>query len=123
MTEPDIRDMRPRFSRLTRCLAAIFLLTGVGAGFAGLNSGGQTTPGAAGNGLILLLLGIAYAVVGAGVWMEYVWAWWSGLVLASIVVVVDAILGIFDGGFAVWALLLMLFLASGIDGWRHSLDG
>jgi hypothetical protein len=111
--------MRPRFSRLTQVLAVIFLVTGVGAGLVGLNSGSQTTPGTADNGLILVVLGAAYLLVGIGLWIEYTWAWWAGLALTSIVVVMDLALGIHDGGLAVWSVLLALFVASAVQGWRH----
>lgn len=44
--------MRPTFGRLTRALAVILVVTGLGATFVGMNSGSQTTPGSAHDGLI-----------------------------------------------------------------------
>jgi len=114
----DTEVMRPRFGRLTQVLAAVFVLTGVGAGIVGLNSGSQTTPGSADNGLILLVLSAAYTLVGVGLWIEYVWAWWAGLALTSFVVVVDLILGIHDGGLALWSAFLVLFVISAAQGRR-----
>jgi hypothetical protein len=110
--------MRPRFGRLTQVLAAVFVLTGVGAGIVGLNSGRQTTPGSADNGLILLVLGAAYALVGVGLWIESISAWWAGLALTSFVVIVDLILGIHDGGLVLWSAFLVLFVISAAQGRR-----
>lgn len=45
------------FGRLTRALAVILVAAGVGATSVGLNSGGQTTPGSAHDGPILLGIG------------------------------------------------------------------
>jgi hypothetical protein len=83
----DTRIVRPRFGRVTQVLSVVFMLAGLDAAVVGVNSGHQTTPGSADNGLILITLGAAYLLVGAGLWMEYVWAWWIGLTLTSIVVV------------------------------------
>lgn len=112
----DTEVMRPRFGRLTQVLAAVFVLTGVGAGLVGLNSGRQTTPGSADNGLILLVLGAAYALVGIGLWIESIRAWWAGLALTSFVVIVDLILGIHDGGLVLWSAFLALFAISAAQG-------
>jgi hypothetical protein len=85
--------MRPTFGRLTRALAVILVVTGLGATFVGMNSGSQTTPGSAHDGLILLGIGAAHLIVGAGLWMEYLWAWWAGVALTSFVVLMDLALG------------------------------
>jgi len=116
----DIASMRPRFGRVTQVLSVVFLVAGVGAGLAGLNSGHQTTPGSGDNGLILIVLGAAYLVVGVGLWVEYIWAWWAGLALTSVVVIVDLVRGALDGGFVVWTVFLMLFAASAVQGLRGS---
>jgi hypothetical protein len=110
--------MRPRFGRLTQALSVVFLVTGLGAGLAGLGSGHQMTPGSAYNGPILLVLGITYLLVGIGLWAESIWAWWAGFALTSVVVVVDLVRGIFDGGLLAWAVFLMLFAASAAQGVR-----
>jgi hypothetical protein len=107
--------MRPHFGKVTRVLAVIFVITGVGAGSVGLNSGHQTTPGSGSNGPILIALGIAYLLVGAGIWIESVWAWWAGIVLTSIVVVMDLVLGIHDGGLVLWSVFLALFAVSAVQ--------
>ncbi len=110
--------MRPRFGRLTQVLSAVFVLAGLGACIAGLSSGHQTTPGSAFNGPILLTLGVTYLLVGVGLWLEYIWAWWAGLALTSVVVTVDLARGVFDGGLVVWTIFLMLFAASAAQGLR-----
>jgi hypothetical protein len=111
--------MRPTFGRPTQVLAGVFILAGLGATIAGLSSGHQTTPGTAGNGLILLALGAIYLVVGAGIWIENLWAWWLGLAAASIVVVADLIRGVHDGGLLLWSAFLVLFIVSAVQGRGH----
>jgi uncharacterized membrane protein (DUF2068 family) len=66
----------------------------------------------------LLVLGAAYALVGVGLWIEYIWAWWAGLALTSFVVVLDLILGIHDGGLVLWSAFLVLFVISAAQGRR-----
>jgi hypothetical protein len=44
----------------------------------------------------------------------------DGVALALIVVVVDAASRTYDGGFAVWFLLLVLFVASVVHGTRQA---
>ncbi len=117
----DIGTMRPRFGRVTQVLSVVFVLAGVGAGFVGLNSGHQTTPGSGDDGLILLVLGVAYLLVGVGLWIEHVWAWWAGLALTSIVVVADLIRGTYDGGLVEWSAFLVLFGVSLAQGRRPGL--
>ncbi len=112
----DIAIMRPRFGRVTQVLSVVFVLAGLGAGLVGLNSGHQTTPGTATNGLILVVLGAAYLLVGVGLWVEYIWAWWVGLVLTSVVVIVDLVRGVLDGGLVEWGAFLVLFAASAVQG-------
>jgi hypothetical protein len=114
----DIGTMRPRFGRVTQVLSVVFVLAGIGAGLAGLNSGHQTSPGTDDNGLILLALGAAYLVVGVGLWMEYLWAWRAGLALTSIVVAVDVVRGTYDGGLVAWSVFLVLFAVSLAQGVR-----
>jgi hypothetical protein len=110
--------MRPRFGRLTQVLSAVFVLAGLGAGIAGLNSGHQTTRGNAFDGPILIGLGVTYLLIGVGLWIELPWAWWAGLALTSLVVVVDVVRGVLDGGLVVWAVFLLLFAASAVQGMR-----
>lgn len=45
-------------------------------------------------------------------WVEYIWAWWAVLALTSVVVIVDLVRGVVDGGIVMSAVFLMLFAAS-----------
>jgi hypothetical protein len=121
--EVDIADMHPRFGRLTQALSIIFALAGLGACIAGLSSGHQTTPGTAHNGLILVALGATYLLVAIGLWVEYLWAWRVGLALTSVVVMVDLVRGVVDGGFVMWAVFMALFAASAAQGRRSRTGG
>ena len=103
--------MRPKFGFLTRMLAVVFIVAGVGAVEAGLHSGDQGN-----DKLLLLLLGIGFLVVGAGLGFDYVWAWWVGLGTTLLTVVLDLVLHVEDGGWVVWSGFLILFLISGVQG-------
>jgi hypothetical protein len=88
--------MRPRFGFLTRMLAVVFIVAGVGAAEAGLHSGDQGN-----DKLLLWLLGIGFLVVGGGLGLDYLWAWWVGFATTLFTVVIDLLLDLPDGG---WAL-------------------
>jgi hypothetical protein len=113
--------MRPRFGVLTQVLAVVFLVAGVGAGYAGLNSGHQTTPGTGSNQVVLIGLAIGYLIAGVGIWMESAWAWWAGVAATLFVVVMDPVLGSPDHGWVIWSVLLLGFAVSGVQGWRDGL--
>jgi hypothetical protein len=108
--------MRPRFGQPTRILAGVLLLAGVGGCYAGLNSGPQTTPGAADNGPILLVIGLVYLAAGLGLWIESLWGRRLGAGLAAFVVVMDLLLGVRDGGLIVSAGMVVLFAVSAVRG-------
>jgi hypothetical protein len=110
--------MRPRFGALTQALAVIFILAGLGAAYAGLNSGHQTAPGHGNDQAILFALAVGYLVVGVSLWMQYLWAWWAGLILTTVVVVMDAVLKAPDRGWMIWSGFLVAFAMSAIQGWR-----
>ena len=74
--------MRPKFGFLTRMLAVVFIVAGVGAAEAGFHSGEQGN-----DKLLLWLLGIGFLVVGAGLGFDYLWAWWVGLATTLFTVV------------------------------------
>jgi hypothetical protein len=109
--------MRPRFGQLTKVLSVVLVVTGAGACYSGLNSGSQTTPGAADNGIVLLLIGAVYLMAGVGLWFEAVWAWWLGASLSAFVVVADLALGVRDGGLLVWTVVLGVFVISAAQGY------
>lgn len=107
--------MRPKFGFLTRMLAVVFIVAGVGAAEAGLHSGDQ------GNDKPLLwLLGIGFLAVGAGLGFDYLWAWWVGLATTLLTVVMDLALHVGDGGRVIWSGFLILFLISGVQGRTRS---
>jgi hypothetical protein len=110
--------MRPRFGALTQVLAVVFLVAGIGAGFAALGSGHQTVAGVGGSRLILVALAIGYLVVGVGIWMESLWAWWAGVAATLFVVVMDPLLGSPDHGWIIWSAFLFGFAVSAAQGWR-----
>ncbi len=55
--------------------------------------------------------------VALGLWVESVWAWWIGLVLTSVVVVIDLARGVI-AGLVVWGVFLALFALSALHGLR-----
>jgi hypothetical protein len=103
---------------LSQVLSVVFALAGLGAAIAGLSSGHQTTPSSAYNGPVLVALGFIYLLVAVGLWVESIWAWWAGLALTAVVVMVDLGRGVLDGGLLVWAVSLALFAASAAQGLR-----
>ena len=107
--------MRPKFGFLTRMLAVVFIVAGVGAAEAGFHSGEQGN-----DKLLLWLLGIGFLVVGAGLGFDYLWAWWVGLATTSFTVVMDLVLHVRDGGWVIWSGFLILFLISGVQGRTRS---
>jgi hypothetical protein len=100
--------MRPKFGFLTRMLAVVFIVAGVGAAEAGLHSGDQGN-----DKLLLWLLGLGFLVVGGGLGFDYVWAWWVGFATTLFTVVMDLVLHAPDGGWVIWSGFLFLFLMSG----------
>jgi hypothetical protein len=110
--------VRPRFGTLTRILSAVFFIAGVGAAFAALSSGHQITPGARWDDPILLGLALGYAVVGIGLLIERVWAWWAGAAIAAFTVVMSLALGSPDTGWVLWVVFLVLFGVTGAQGRR-----
>ena len=110
--------MRPLFGTLTRVLAVVFVITGLGAAYAALTAGNQTTPGHGGDRLILVALAIGYLVIGAGLWVEFVWAWWVGAAVTTATVVMSLAVHTPDGSWIVWLVFLVLFALTGVQGRR-----
>jgi hypothetical protein len=110
--------MRPKFGPLTRFLAAVYVISGVGSGIVGVNSGHPTTPGSGDIKGILLLMALGFLVVGIGLWAEFLWAWWVGAAAALFTVGMGAVLGIELGGLLVWSAFLILFIVSAIQGFH-----
>jgi hypothetical protein len=103
--------MTPKFGTLTKILAGVFAVAGLGAGSLAFGS----DPGV--DQVILITLAIAYVVVAVGLWTEFPWAWWTGLALTVVTVVPDAAL-VRDGGWIPWAVFLVLFAITAIQGRR-----
>jgi hypothetical protein len=110
--------MKPRFGTLTRILAAVFVIAGLGAGRAALAAGDQTTPGHGGDRLILVALAVGYIVIGASLWVEFAWAWWAGAVITIVTVVMSLALDAPEGDWIVWSIFLILFAITGAQGRR-----
>ncbi|MGZ5299223.1 MAG: hypothetical protein ACXWDU_06055 [Actinomycetota bacterium] len=106
------------FGTLTRVLAAIFVISGLGAGYAALTAGDQMTAGHGGDRLILTALAIGYGVIGAGLWVESVWAWWAGAAVTIVTVVMSRALDTPEAGWIVWLIFFILFAITGVQGRR-----
>jgi ABC-type antimicrobial peptide transport system permease subunit len=111
---------RPRFGSITRLLSVVFLIAGLGAAIAALTSGHQTTSGHADDLVILAGIAIIYVVVGTGLWLELLWAWWAGVGLTVAVVVLGPLLREPDQGWIVWSVFLGGFVGSAIQGWQDA---
>jgi hypothetical protein len=108
--------MRPRFGVLTRGLALAFALAGFGAAFLALHTGHQTTPGHGSDPrLILFSLAAVFLAVAAGLWIEALWAWWTGLAIASATVALDLAM-LHDGGWMPWLAILAAFGVTAVQG-------
>jgi hypothetical protein len=110
--------MKPKFGRLTQLLAAAFALTGLGSGFAALNSGSQTTPGTQDIPYVLFGIAVVALVIAAGLFVEEVWAWWAGGSVTLLTVGGSAILGRPVGEYFIWSLFAACFVISGVQGLR-----
>ena len=108
--------MRPRFGALTQVLAAVFLITGLGAAWAVLHAGDQVTHGHGSDRLILVALAISYVLVGIGLWTELLWAWWVGFALTFLTVGLSVPLGTPEGGWIPWSVLLVVFTITAVQG-------
>jgi hypothetical protein len=109
--------MRPRFGFLTKGLALAFALAGIGAAFAFLNAGHQTTPGHGTDGVILCVLAVAFLAVGFGLAAELLWAWWAGVAISAATVVLDLLLA-HDADWIPWLAFLAAFCVSAVQGVR-----
>ena len=101
---------RPRFSKVTRVVAVVFMLGGVGALIAGVSAGNAS------DGIILGCLAAGFLAVGAGVWMEYPWAWWAAIGVSLFTVVMTFALRFPFTSALVWTVVLALLVTSAIQG-------
>ena len=109
---PIPRLMTPRFGVLTRVAAGVLFITGFAALFPAVNGS------VLGDRLILLFLALTFMIVGAGIWIERRWAWWTGVGLAVATVVLSRVLDVPADTGPVWPGLIVLFVITAIQGSR-----
>jgi hypothetical protein len=110
--------MRPRFGALTRVCAAVFAVAGWGAGYAGLASGHQSTPGHSFDTPMLFGLAVGFLGIGLALAFEQLWAWWAALAVSVLTVVLDPVLQATDWGWLPWLLPVVLLCIAGVQGVR-----
>jgi len=108
--------MKPAFGTTTKVLAGAFALAGAGAVFAAMGNG------EAGDRLILALLAVTFLAIGVALWAERPWAWWAGLSVTLLTVVLSVALDAPSRGGFVWPVLLVLWGASALGSWRARSD-
>lgn len=106
--------MHPRFGRLTQVIAVVFALAGVGAAVAVLGSAGT-------DAVLLLALAAGFLMVSAGLWIESIWAWWAGVAVVLVTIILSRTLNSPTGVGFVWPATLVGFVVSGVQGWRDEL--
>ena len=101
--------MRPKFSALTQILAAGFILAGLGEALAALHASQQSAVStASGDTLTTFFVAIGLITTGFCMWAEYVWAWWTGLVVAVFMVATSAAIAR-DIEWVPWSLFIVAF--------------
>ena len=108
----DNEVMQPRFGIVTRVIAAVFALAGIGAAMAILGTGDAS------DGLVLLLLAAGFLVLAVGLWAESTWAWWAGAAVVVLTVLLSRVLNVPGGAGLVWLGTVVGFVVSGFQGWR-----
>ena len=109
--------MHPRFGILTQVLAAVFALAGVGAVLAVLGGAGVSDT------LVFLTLAAGFLIVAVGLWTEFVWAWWAGIAVVLLTIVLSGTLSSPVGVGLVWPATLVGFIVSGFQGWQDKRQG
>ncbi len=104
--------MHPRFGIVTQVLAAVLAIAGLGATLAAMSGSSGTQD------LILVLLAAVFLIVAVGVWTEFVWAWWAGLAVVLLTIVLSVALNSSVGVGLVWPATLVGFIVSGFQGWK-----
>ena len=107
--------MRPRFGFLTRAVATFFAVAGLGAALAALHASGTDV-------LVLILLAAGFLAVACGLWIDAVPAWWAGLAISAVTVVLD-LLVLHDTGWIPWLAILFAFAVSAAQGLRDRARG
>ena len=68
--------------------------------------------------LILTFLAVVYMLVGAGIWIERRWAWWTGAGVTVATVLLARVLDVPAHTGPVWPALIVLFAITAIQGSR-----
>ncbi|HXY72976.1 MAG TPA: hypothetical protein VEM41_10560 [Actinomycetota bacterium] len=101
--------MRPRFNAVTQILAAGFIVAGIAEGLAALHASRQpATSTASGDTMTTFVVALGLAATGFCMWAEYVWAWWTGLVVAVFMVATSAAIAR-DIEWVPWSLFIVAF--------------
>jgi len=101
--------MRPKFNAFTQVLAGGFILAGLAEGLAALHASQQpATSSASSDQLTSFVVALGFVATGFCMWAEYVWAWWTGLVVAVFMVATSAALAR-DVEWIPWALFIIVF--------------
>jgi hypothetical protein len=108
----DNEVMQPRFGIVTRVIAAVFALAGIGAAMAMLGTGDAF------DRLVLFLLGAGFLVLAVGLWAESTWAWWAGAAVVVLTVLLSRVLNVPGGAGLVWLGTVVGFVVSWFQGWR-----
>lgn len=69
--------------------------------------------------LVLVALAVGFLAVAAGLWMEWLWAWWVGAATSLFTVVADLGTHAPDRGWRIWLVFLGLFVVSAAQGARR----
>jgi hypothetical protein len=104
--------MQPRFGIVTRVIAAVFALAGIGAAM------GTLGVGDASDRLVLLLLATGFLVLAVGLWAESIWAWWAGAAVVVLTILLSRVLNVPGGAGLVSLATAVGFIVSGFQGWR-----
>lgn len=108
----DNEVMQPRFGIVTRVIAAVFALAGIGAAMAMLGTGDAS------DRLVLLPLAAGFLVLAVGLWAESTWAWWAGADAVVLTVLLSRVLNVPGGAGLVWLGTVVGFVVSEFQGWR-----
>ena len=75
------------------------------------------TPGHGTDRLILLALAAGFLAVAFGLWIEALWAWWTGCAISTATVVLDLAL-VHDFDWIPWLAFLIAFGATAFQGFK-----
>jgi len=104
--------MKPRFNAFTQVLAGGFILAGIVEGLAALHASQQpATSSASSDTMTNFVVAAGLVATGFCMWAEYLWAWWTGLVVAVFMIATSATIAR-DIEWIPWSLFLVGFAIS-----------